>query len=202
MIFEDVKLDLSNLICHSGGAEGSDTYWESIGLKYGVKTIAYSYKTSYHSSTSKFEISESDYQEGIKEVNKANKHLGRFGIHKYMNLLARNWAQVKYSSEIFAIGTIVEPHKKSPKGYYSKSNYQTVDGGTAYAVMMGINNIKPVFVFDQVKCLWFRWSFSSMSFITCDIPTIKSQNFAGIGTREINKDGILAIEDVYKNTFK
>ena len=130
-IFENT-IDLNNITCHSGGADGSDSYWESIGAKYGVKTKAYSYKTSYHKSLNKIEISDSDYQEGVHEINKANKHMDRFGINKYMNLLARNWPQVKYSSQIFAIGTIVDPGKKTPKGYYSKSKIQTVDGGTGY----------------------------------------------------------------------
>lgn len=199
----DIDIDLSNIICHSGGAEGSDTAWETIGNKFGVRTKAYSYKTSYHKSDNKVEISEDDYNEGVSEINKANKHMDRYGIHKYMNLLARNWAQVKYSSQIFAIGTIVDPGKKSPKGYYSKSKFQTVDGGTGYAVMMGINNKKDVYVFDQLKNNWFRWSYSSMSFIQLsEIPIIKTQNFAGIGTREITSDGLKAIEDVYKKTFK
>jgi hypothetical protein len=202
MIFENNKIDLTNITCHSGGAAGSDTQWEVIGFKYGVKTNAYSYQTKYHTSPNKIEISEEDYKEGVIEVNKANKHLGRFGIHKYMNLLARNWAQVKYSTQVFAIGTIVDPGGKSPRGYYSKSKFQTVDGGTGYAVMMAINNFRDVYVFDQVKLKWFRWSYSSMSFIELkETPDIKTQNFAGIGTREINSDGIKSIEEVYSKTF-
>lgn len=201
-IFDKKPLDLSRLTCHSGGAEGSDTYWESIGKKYGVKTKAYSYKTKYHSSSNKIEISEEDYLEGIDEVNKANKWLGRFGIHKYMNLLARNWAQVKYSKEVFAIGSIVDPGKRGSRGYYSKSKYQTVDGGTGYSIMMGINNNRLIYVFDQKQLKWFRWSYTSMLFIELkEVPVIGSQDFAGIGTREITKDGIKAIEDVYLNTF-
>jgi len=34
-----------------------------------------------------------------------------------------------------------------------------------------------------------------------DIPSITSQNFAGIGTREIQPNGIKAIKDVYEKTF-
>jgi hypothetical protein len=201
-IFED-KIDLSNITCHSGGAEGSDSCWESIGAKFGVKTKAYSYKTGHHKSSNKFEISDDDYNEGVQEINKANRHMDRFGIHKYMNLLARNWSQVKYSSQIFAIGTIVDPGTKTPKGYYSKSKLQTVDGGTGYAIMMGINNKKDIYVYDQVKCSWYRWSYSSMSFIKLDeTPKIKTQNFAGIGTREITENGINAITAVYDTTFK
>jgi hypothetical protein len=201
-IFENTKLDLSKIICHSGGAKGSDTYWENIGETFGVLTRAYSYKTNYHDSKNKVEISDLDYKEGIDEINKANKILGRFGINKYMNLLARNWSQVKYSQQIFAIGYIVEPGGKTPKGYYSKSKFQSVDGGTGYAVQMGVNNKKDIYVFDQYIKSWFRWSYSTMTFIKIEnTPTIKSQNFAGIGTREINIDGIDAIKSVYSKTF-
>jgi hypothetical protein len=202
-LFEDSPINLSNITCHSGGAEGSDSYWESIGSNFGVKTKAYSYQTKYHTSPNKVEISDEDYQEGVIEVNKANKHMDRYGINKYMNLLSRNWAQVKYSTQVFAIGTIVDPGAKSPKGYYSKSKIQTVDGGTGYAVMMAINNLREVYVFDQLKLKWFRWSYSTMSFIELkETPRIRTQNFAGVGTREITADGIKAIDEVYQKTFK
>ena len=201
-LFEDT-IDLKSITCHSGGATGSDSYWESIGANFGVKTRAYSYQTKYHTSPNKIEISEEDYKEGVDEINKANKHMDRFGINKYMNLLARNWAQVKYSTQVFAIGTIVEPGAKSPKGYYSKAKIQTVDGGTGYAVMMAINNLREVFVFDQRQLKWLRWSYSTMSFIELkETPKIKTQNFAGVGTREITADGIKAIEEVYQKTFQ
>jgi hypothetical protein len=118
-----------------------------------------------------------------------------------MNLLARNWAQVKYSSEIFAIGTILNPGEKSKKGYRCNSKYQSVDGGTGYAVQMAICNNKPVYVFDQDKIQWFRWSYTSMSFIKCKTPKIHTQSFAGVGTRKINQHGINAINDLINNTF-
>ncbi len=198
----DNKIDLTKLVCHSGGAPGSDTVWETDGDLFSVKTRAYSYKTPKHQSPNKVEISEEDYKEGIIEVNKANKWLNRYGIHKYMNLLARNWAQVKYSEQIFAIGTIIKPGDKNSKGYYNKGKYDIVDGGTGYAVMMGINNKKEVFVFDQIRDKWFRWSYSTYSFLEMnDVPKITSQNFAGIGTREIKPNGVSAIRDVYNKTF-
>lgn len=201
-IFEKKPLDLNNILCHSGGAVGSDTEWENIGKEFGVKTNAYSYKTPYHVSENKVEISEADYKEGIIEVNKANKWLNRYGIQKYMNLLARNWAQVKYSDQVLAIGTIVKPGSKGSKGYYNKSKYEVVDGGTSYAVQCAINNGKIVYVFDQIQNKWFRWSYSSLSFVfEKNTPKISYQNFAGIGTREIKPNGIQAIRDVFNNTF-
>jgi hypothetical protein len=201
-IFGNTPIRLNRLVCHSGGADGADTYWETIGDNYGVKTKAYSYKTKYHTTENKVEISDTDYEEGIKEITKANRVLSRYGIHKFMNLLARNWSQVKYSDEVFAIGTIVEPGKKGSKGFYNKSEFQVVDGGTGYAVQMAINNGKFVYVFDQDKDKWFRWSYTSLKFIEVTKPLkISYENFAGIGTREIKPNGIKAIEEIYKLTF-
>ncbi len=200
-IFDDKDLDLTNIVCHSGGALGADTEWETIGQEFGVKTRAYSHKTPLHQSPNKVEISESDYKEGVEEINKANKWLNRYGIHKYMNLLARNWAQVKYSDEVLAIGVIVKKGEKNPKGYYNKGKYDMVDGGTGYACQMAINHQKPVYVFDQIRDKWFRWSYSSLCYLECKCPQISHQNFAGIGTREIKSNGIQAIRDVYNKTF-
>jgi hypothetical protein len=201
-IFDDKKIDLTNIICHSGGAFGSDTVWENEGETYSVITRAYSHKTPKHISPNKVEISDDDYNEGIIEVNKANRFLSRSGINKYMNLLARNWAQVKYSKQIIAIGYIIKPGDKNPRGYYNKGKYDIVDGGTGYAVQMGVNNEREVFVFDQIRLKWFRWSYSTLQFVEIkETPIITNQDFAGIGTREINPNGIQAIKDVYEKTF-
>jgi hypothetical protein len=200
-IFDKPKLDLNNLVCHSGGAVGTDTYFEKIGEEFGVKTKAYSYKTKYHTSPNKVEISEEDYLEGIQMIKKANLTLNRWGIHKYMNLLARNWAQVKYSNQIFSIGTIIESGKKCSKGYQNKSKYQIVAGGTGYAVQMSIDSMKEVYVFEQNLEKWFKWSFNALRFVEVQDPKISVQDFAGIGTREINGSGINAIKNLYFKTF-
>ncbi len=203
IIFDDIPIDLTKMTCHTGGAVGADSVFEELCLNYGVAVKSYSYKTSLHNSVNKVEISDDEYIEGVNQINKANRYLGRFGISKYMNLLARNWAQVKYSTQIFAIGYITDPGKKSIDGYYSKAKYQSVSGGTGYAVQMGINNNREIFVYDLLSLFWYRWSYSSMSFIKMeDIVKIGSENFAGIGTRKITTDGIKAISNLFENTFK
>lgn len=198
----NTKIDLTKITCHSGGATGADTVWDEIGEEFGVKTKAYSYRTKAHVSPNKVEISDQDYEEGVVQITKANKTLGRFGIHKYMSLLARNWAQVKYSKQVFAIGTIIKAGEKSVKGYKNNSKNDVVDGGTGYAVMMAINEENDVYVFDQIKDKWFRWSYNSLRFVELkEVPLITEQDFAGIGTREIQPNGIKAIRDVYEKTF-
>lgn len=201
-IFNEIPpVDLSKTICHSGGALGADTLWETESSKYGTITKAYSYDTNYHKSLNKIEISEEDYQEGIEKINKANYTLKRYGIHKYMNLLSRNWSQVKWSEQIFAIGTIVAPSERGKK-YYNRAKYEVVDGGCGYAIQMAIDHNKEVFVFEQVKNCWYYWSFNMMRFLECkEPPIITNLNFTGIGTRSLNKNGEIAIKDILKRTY-
>jgi hypothetical protein len=102
----------------------------------------------------------------------ANKKLNRrFPTNnEYVNnLLRRNWFQVRNSDAVYAIGEI------EPKN-------GTVKGGTGWAVQMGIDNNKDVYVFDQSRLKWYRNRNNKWSETTTPKLT---PNFAGIGTREI-----------------
>ena len=170
------------MILHSGGANGADHYFQTIGEEFGLITFYYHYwygkKNPYSKDVD--EISENDYQEGIIMVHKANSILKRKNYDKYMNLLSRNWCQVKYSDAVFAI---------------SKIENNKVSGGTGWACAMCILVDKPLYVFDQEKEKWFFWN--NKQFEICVTPTL-TDNFAGIGTREINNAGINAIRNLYQ----
>ena len=206
----DDKHDINNTdntttyINHSGGAQGSDSVWGEIGEKYGViSKHYYTGETSqYNAPAGNTEISNKDYEEGIYKVAQAAK--ANYG-YQYSTMkdprLIRNWAQVKYADAIFAIGNLVNKGQKlfpNQKNDTRLASHVAVTGGTGYAVEMAIQARKPVYVFDQKRLQWYKnidgkWSKS-------DTPTL-TNNFAGIGTREINEQGKQAIEDVYKNTF-
>ncbi len=132
-------------------------------------------------------MSEEDYLEGVKMVERANLTLKRKNIEQYMHLLARNWMQVKNSDTIFAIGTL--------------KNKKIVSGGTGWACVMGIDSGKDVYVFDQVNNKWYYWDYSDNKYLVCVTP-ILTQNYAGIGSREITENGIDAIRNVYEKTLK
>lgn len=183
---------MKTIVCHSGGAQGADYYFEELGKSFNVKTIVYSYKTKHHASENKKELTQNEFLEGEKMVERANLTLQRFRYHRMINLLARNWFQVKHADEIFAIGSI----KK-------QNDVQFVKGGTGWAVQMAIDANKPVYVFDQNEVRWYYWNFDQNEFLDyLHEPRITSDNFAGIGTRKINLFGIQAIENLYQNTFK
>lgn len=178
--------------CHSGGAEGADAYFEFFSERFRVKTVAYSYKTRFHRSVNKYELTDCEFNEGRDHVLRANEVLKRSNIQLYLNLLARNWHQVKNADEVFAIVPI----------QFNNNGFR-IKGGSAWAVQMAVNAGKNIFVYDQEQLIWFFWNKSSATFdILKDEPGISSLNFAGIGTRKINLFGIEAIEQLYKNTFK
>ena len=166
---------------HSGGAVGSDSYWGAIGEKYGVVSEHY-----YHGKKTpngNHLITEDEFNEGKEHVMKANETLHR-KPEAYMDLLARNYAQVKNTDAIFAVGNLKNG---------------VVDGGTGWAVQMAIDDNKPVYVYDQVRKQWFS-NINGQWQVFSGIPKL-TKNFAGIGTRELNQDGKDAIKQVYENTF-
>lgn len=180
----------SDFTHHSGGALQSDSVWDDVGQAYGINPS----KHYYHGTKTprgNVEISESDFEEGKQHVLKANETLHR-KPDAYIDLLARNWKQVKESDGVFAIGSL---------------NKRTgiVDGGTGWAIQMAIDynktasRKKPIYVFDLDSKSWFtnidgNWRKSTTPVLT--------NHFAGIGTHtKLTEAGFNAIKDVYRNTF-
>jgi hypothetical protein len=168
-------------INHSGGAIGSDTVWGELSGQYGA--ISEHYWHGKRTENGNHEITEEEFNEGKEHVLEANKTLHR-QPYKYMNLLARNWMQVKNSDEIFGIGQFKN---------------KVVDGGTGWAVQMAIDTGKIVNFYDQDKCVWGRYSDGKWE--RSDTPVL-TKNFAGIGTRKLNDNGWMAIKEVCIKTFE
>lgn len=169
-----------NYIHHSGGAVGADNEWSRQGEAFGVVSRHY-----WHRRRTPFgnvEISEADFDEGVRHVLRANLTLHR-RPGRYLDLLARNWCQVKYSDALFAVGRI-------KRG--------VVQGGTAWTVQMALDVRKPVYLFDQLSERWLTYRDGQWQ--PCPVPVL-TPNFAGIGSREISAASIHAISEVYGNTF-
>jgi len=184
---------MDNYICHSGGCPGSDMTWENESAKYGVETVAYSFYNHVQDSLNQKILSLDELDEGYEAVLIADKTLKRYVtriMYPYVkNLLSRNWFQVKNSEAIF------------PIGMFANKKQSLVSGGTGWAVQMAVDNKKDIFFFEQPSKSWYKYDYKTSIFQKMyEIPKL-TKNFAGIGTRKINDDGINAIRDVLKNTF-
>lgn len=179
---------------HSGGAVGADSLWGEVGESLGVVSVHY-----YHGRRTpkgNKEISEAEFIEGREHVLKANETLCR-RPDGYMDLLARNWMQVKNADAVFAVGLFAP----------NRSGF--VDGGTGWAVQMAIDAGKPVFLFEQSERAWFARGSRTHSgtdmgngWIRLDSVPSLTKDFAGIGSRALSPAGAAAIRECYDVTAK
>lgn len=180
-------MENNSYLGHSGGAVGSDTQWDIIGKEYGFNTVKHYYFDGFKTPNGNSPITLSDELKSQIDliIQKANKTLKRSypTRSEYVNnLLRRNWFQVYNSESIYAISTVTN---------------NLVDGGTGWAVQMAIDCRKRVYVFCQNRKKWLTWKLGVWE--ECETPRL-SNNFACIGTREIDENGINAIRAVYKKT--
>lgn len=174
----------------SGAANGSDTYWQNLGTKYGVRVQAFSFKAHGGKTSARVVLNNEQLKQADEFLHKANKTLKRhFPTRNNFvnNLLRRNWYQVRDSNGVFAIGKL-------------SASRSTIEGGTGWAVQMAIDSIKPVFVFDTVNGLWKQFEYRKKKFVCCEPPRL-TLNFTGIGTRALPENGKVAIEKIFEQTF-
>ena len=185
-IIATVVTSMDQITNHSGGALGADSKFDEIGRQYGQTNHNHYY---YGNKTPKGNVllTDAQLQEGIAQMKKAAKILDKNPSKPAtVNLLARNWFQVKNSTQVVAIARIAD-------------DMRTVEGGTGWAVAMAQANNKDINVFNLKNNQWYKWDIFKGEFVESVVPVL-DKNFAGIGSREITPEGIEAIRDVYENT--
>lgn len=188
-------MNLKDYINYSGGAKGADTMWREIGKEFGLgKQVDYRPQDlSKLTNEQQLEV-ENAY---LNSINVLKRKFVPKEIY-IGGLIRRDYLQAKAADAIYAISTILQIDTKDSKGNINKSGKEVVSGGTGYAVEMGIQMNKTVYVFEQNKNVWTMWN--GFYFEICETP-ILTKKFAGIGTREINQNGLQAIKNCYIKTI-
>src|SRR5256885_11946751 len=94
------------------------------------------------------------------------------------------WYQVNNGQEIYVIGTILSD--------------KTVRGGTGWGAEFAKLCNKPLFVFDQEKQNWFKWSGADWEPLTkTAAPVITHPHFTGTGTRTLHEQSKAAIDGLF-----
>lgn len=183
----------------TGNAPLSDQTWQRVAKKYGVSNIrVYNPEHMINNPGRRAEA-------GVALKKASNNIPNKYPITSGKNpdysnaLLERNYFQVKNSDGVFAVGKRI----RNQKGL-------GIEGGSAWAVQMGIDQGKPVYVFDVVSNRWFT---GDNTFIRgLDTPPTLTPNFTGIGstgrktkwkeglTKEYKARAVKAIEDVFKES--
>ncbi len=196
-------------VLHSGGAPGSDFAWGEIGARYGVEARHYYFDGMFAGGDRHYNtpVDGKKFEEYKRELLVLDEYFRRAdiarGVPAYragrhpaereepiQMLLARDMEQVAGADAVYAVGR------------FQNMDASTVAGGTGWAVAEAMHVGKPVYFFDQEGERWYslRLGMAPSPVEEKDVPLLP-ENFAGIGTRQLNAAGLLAIENVYRRTF-
>ena len=184
-------MNASDCILFSGGAPGAEAQFGECAERHGVEEVNFT-----------FDGHKIDRHRGIRVLNHEELLAGDVSLEYVSRLLRRRyvegatlrkvlqtlWYQVNNGQEIYVIGHIMED--------------DTVRGGTGWGAEFAKLCNKPLYVFDQDRDGWFRWTGSSWTAAAgSDVPTITHPHFTGTGTRTLQDNSKQAIEDLFDRSF-
>lgn len=174
---------------YSGGGKGAEAEFGACAEKLGMNEIHYSFEGHRFLERQRgvVVLDEDELKKGDFSLVYVSKRLGRVlsEIPLVRSVLQTIWHQINNASQVFVVGAIQEDN--------------TVRGGTGWGAELSRLWKKPLFVYDQDKRAWFRWSGSAWEI--ANLPVITSEAFAGIGTQNLTEHGREAIRDLFARSF-
>ena len=181
----------SDCILFSGGAPGAEAAFGACAETHGVEEVNFT-----------FDGHNIDRHRGVRVLNHEELLAGDVSLEYVSKLMRRRytdsptlrrilqtlWYQVNNGQEIYVVGAIQDD--------------DTVRGGTGWGAEFAKLCNKPLFVFDQVKDRWCRWSGSAWDTLGgAELPVITHPHFTGTGTRTMQENGKLAIDALFDRSF-
>lgn len=173
----------------SGGSRGAEAEFGECAERWGLREVNYSFEGHKVLVRQRgvIVLTETELNRGDFSLVYASKRLNRqlTDIPLVRNVLKTIWHQITNASEVFAVGKILDDN--------------TVRGGTGWGVELARLWKKPLFVFDQERKSWFRWS--GRAWEMTQPPEISAESFAGVGTQSLTEEGRRAIAELFMRSF-
>jgi len=174
---------------HSGGAKGAEAEFGACAERWGMTEVNFSFEGHRFLERQRgvVVLGEEELRKGDFSLVYVSKRLGRVlsEIPLVRNVLQTIWHQINQANQVFVIGSIQDDG--------------TVRGGTGWGAELARLWKKPLYVFDQKRHGWFRWSGTAWEIATA--PVISTDAFAGIGTQNLTDEGRGAIHDLFQRSF-
>jgi hypothetical protein len=179
----------NDYILFSGGAAGAEAEFGACAERHGIEEVNFTFDGHAISR-----------HRGVRVLNHEELQAGDVSLAYVSKLMHRRytdsptlrrvlqtlWYQVNNGQEIYVIGAILEDG--------------TVRGGTGWGAEFAKLCNKPLFVFDQDKDGWFRWTGDEWE--STGVPSVGHFHFTGTGTRTIHENGKQAIEALFSRSFE
>ncbi|AKT38078.1 AAA family ATPase [Chondromyces crocatus] len=173
----------------SGGAKGAEAEFGACAERWELHETNYSFEGHklLERERGVVTLSEDELRKGDFSLMYVSRRLGRVlsEIPLVRNVLQTIWHQLNAASQVFVVGIIQEDG--------------TVRGGTGWGAELARLWKKPLYVYDQQRRGWFRWSGKAWEMDLA--PTISHESFAGIGTQDLSDEGREAIRDLFLRSF-
>jgi len=177
-------------ILFSGGAPGAEGAFAACAERHGIEEVNFT-----------FEGHNVVRQRGVRMLNHEELLAGDVSLDYVSKLMNRRYVEgptirrvlqtLRYHTnlgqEIYVIGTVFAD--------------LTVRGGTGWGAEFAKLCNKPLFVFDQDKDAWLKWSGMTWDVLAAAGPVITHPHFTGTGTRHLQPNGQQAIEQLYARSF-
>lgn len=184
------------MIVLSGDANGSDVFWAQEWTRHQVKVMAIIPPGQR-------------YVRGPGEVVRVPEHVLQDGeglIRKVIKLLGRRIPQSKYAwdlirRDVFQVISHPELNTLDSQAVFGVGGFDTskwIDGGTAYAVTVGILKGLPVVFFCQDSNTWFYWDYLRLEWLVLpeqySFPPFHA--ISCVGSRDLKPSGRVAIQEM------
>ena len=185
-------MNKSDFILFSGGAPGAEAEFGACAERHGIEEVNFTFDG--HTEARRRGVRVLNHEE-LQAGDVSLEYVSRLMHRRYTDspmirkVLQSLWYQVNNGQEIYVVGVILEDG--------------TVRGGTGWGAEFAKLCNKPLFVFDQDKSRWCRWTGSSWeSFAASKAPVITHPHFTGTGTRTMRENGRKAIDALFDRSFK
>src|SRR5262245_48193843 len=184
-------MNAPDCILFSGGAPGAEAEFGLCAERHGVEEVNFT-----------FDGHKLARRRGVRALNHEELLAGDVSLEYVSRLMHRRytdaatirkilqtlWYQVNHGQEIYVIGAVLDDG--------------TVRGGTGWGAEFAKLCNKPLYVFDQDKDCWDRWTGSTWTVCGAgDEPVITHPHFTGTGTRTLKPNGRRAIEALFARSF-
>ncbi len=178
----------SDCVLYSGGLRGAEAAFGATAERYGIEEVTFTFDGHQIERTRGVRtLSHEELRKGDVSLAYVSKLMHRHypDTDYFRSVLQTIWHQVNNAQEIYVVGKI-QPD-------------DTVMGGTGWGAEFAKLCNKPLFVFDQDRDAWLRWTGAAWE--VTSTPVIGHTHFGGTGTRHLRDNGKAAIEQLFDNSF-
>jgi hypothetical protein len=175
-------------ILFSGAASGAESAFGEAAERHGIEEVNFSFEGHNDTRTRGIRVlTHIELKQGDVSLAYVSRLMNRTfpDTPSFRKVLQSIWHQVNNGQEVYVIGHILDD--------------KTVKGGTGWGAEFAKLCNKPLYVFDQDKNGWFRWT--GDAWVSESNPEITHTNFAGTGTRILQPNGRKAIGDLFDRSF-